>query len=160
MEKDNKNHWWIIWLIICINSLLPIINPYYSWWQQRSTCLRMNPVGRAVFQALLHLLQPTSQPKLSHDPKAMIENICRTWPAFLSNYCCHTHPPPSAPLLLTPPISANQYQKGQPKSLRAISGNLFHISVFPHFYKMEIIISTSYSLINITQKHPCQVPGT
>lgn len=49
MQKNNKNHRCIIWLIIPINSVLPIINPYYSWWQQWSKCLRMNPIDTAWF---------------------------------------------------------------------------------------------------------------
>lgn len=74
MEKSNKNCWWIIWLILLIDSVLPIINPYYGWWQQKSKHLKWTPIGIARHSKPCFSTSPLPSSKffLVLAPKTMI----------------------------------------------------------------------------------------
>lgn len=118
MEKSNKNCWWIIWLILLIDSVLPIINPYYGWWQQKSKHLKWTPIGIARHSKPCFSTSPLPSSKffLVWPQRQWYTNLCRTNPGLAASLLL------SYPLLfptclfsLTPSLHAADYQKAQPK---------------------------------------------
>ena len=114
MEKNNKNHRCIIWLIIPINAVLPIIDPYYSCWQQWSERLRVSPIDTLAFPSLASSYQaylPIQMSLLVWAEGQWHTTLRRTWPGLLSPcFCCS-----NSSSQCGSPFSGSQCQKPLPK---------------------------------------------